>query len=140
MSEIIYDVAVAVPSSRNGEVPPTNIPVLPGVEAARAVIEVPANGGTNVVELFASVAVAGTGGSNVIRVRYYRDGSQIFFGDQAISTAVEQFYMISFLHIDFGVLPGVHTYTVTVEKLGAVNQAALVGPTVLTAMSIGPLD
>jgi len=137
MSEILWDIASAVPASSNGALLPINIPVFPGVVAAQVTIEVPDNGG---VELFASLGIGGTSGTSVLRVRFYRDGSQIFFGDQAISTAVEQFYMITVLHIDLPAPPGVHTYSLTVEKLGAGNQAAIAGPIVLNAMSIGPLE
>lgn len=138
MGEMILDYSATVSSSRTGERLPTDIPVAPGLEVVQTTVVVPVT--QAVVECFATLAIAGTGGRSIVRALLYRDGSLIFFADQGVISSIEQFYIFSFQHIDFQAAPGAHTYSVILQKLGAGNTVAVVGPVVLTAKVIGPLD
>jgi hypothetical protein len=141
MTETILAYNDTVPSSRLGATPPIVIPVGSQQTIATFSLTLDLSAPTNNrVELNATVGVAGTLSVAQVVFRIFRDGNLIFSTQQGIQNANEQFYTVKMTAIDFNVPQGIHTYTLTVERLAAANTASVAGPITFGGIAFGPID
>ncbi len=129
-----------VPSSRLGATPPIVIPF--GSQLTIASFSIILDASTpvnNRVELNATVGAAAMLSVPQVVFRIFRDGNLIFATQQGMQNANEQFYTVKMTAIDFNVLPGTHTYSLTVERLALANTASVAGPITFGGIAFGPI-
>lgn len=140
MAENIIAYGDTVPASRLGAIPPIIIPF--GSQQTIATFLITLDDGapiSNRIELNATVGVAAILSIPQVVFRIFRDGNLIFSTQQGLQNANEQFYAVRMTAIDFNVLPGSHTYSLTVERLGAADTASVAGPITFGGIAFGPV-